>query len=774
MSEHTQFSVKISRQIASEIGCKPQQVEATLALIDEGCTIPFIARYRKEKTGGLDDEQLRTLESRLAYLTEFEQRRVVIIKAIEELGQLDPNLLNKINGASSKTELEDLYLPYKSKRRTKGQIAIEAGLGELAKQLFQNPNQVPELLAKSYLNEKAGFSDVKLVLDGARSILAEQFATDSQLIGKLRKLLEKHASLVSRLVPAKEQEAQKFRDYFDYQELISKLPSHRALALLRGKQAGYLRLKLALPEHLGPQAAIELIANHLQIRSSTNARDSWLTSVVSSCWQTKLSPSLETELIAKLRQRSEQEAISVFAKNLKDLLLAAPAGTKTTLALDPGLRTGVKVAVVDATGKVLDTDTIFPHAPRNQWSQSLSLIEKLVKKHSVELISIGNGTASRETEKLVAEMQSKMGASNLQRVMVSEAGASVYSASKLAAQEFPNMDVTLRGAVSIGRRLQDPLAELVKIDPKAIGVGQYQHDVNQVDLNRQLDTVVEDCVNAVGVELNSASAPLLSHVSGLSASLAENIVAYRDLNGAFSARSQLKKVPRLGPKAFEQAAGFLRIRGAKNPLDNSGVHPEAYPIVKAMQQDSGLKIDELLNNSKQLEQLDLGQYVNDQFGLPTVKDVVAELEKPGRDPRPEFKTASFKDGVETINDLAPNQRLEGVVTNVTNFGAFVDIGVHQDGLVHISMLADGFVKDPHLIVKAGDIVKVTVLEVDIQRKRIALSMRSEVVSAQTVKPSQAPMAKSSTNHRIKAPTKKQSKPTNSAFADAFATLKNSD
>ncbi|MGI6407752.1 MAG: Tex family protein [Thiopseudomonas sp.] len=714
----------INAKIAGELGVADRNVAAAVALLDEGATVPFIARYRKEVTGSLDDTQLRTLEERLRYLRELEERRISILASIEEQGKLTPELKNDILAADTKVRLEDLYLPYKKKRRTKGQIALEAGLGELADALFANPQLEPEAEAERFIQPDNGFADVKAVLEGAKYILMERFTEDADLLERLRTTLHEDAKLSSRVAPGKEQEGAKFSDYFEHDEPLKSVPSHRALAMFRGRNEGILNLSLALGE---PDAAMHpcelMVAKHFEIENHNRPADAWLAEVVRWTWRIKLSTHLETDLFGSLREQAETEAISVFARNLHDLLLAAPAGPRRTLALDPGLRTGCKVAVMDETGKLLATDTIYPHAPQNKWQQSLATLGALCQQHQVELIAIGNGTASRETDKLAGELVKGMPQLRMQKIMVSEAGASVYSASELAAKEFPELDVSLRGAVSIGRRLQDPLAELVKIDPKSIGVGQYQHDVSQVQLARSLDATVEDCVNAVGVDVNTASAPLLARISGLNSALANNIVEFRDANGAFTSRSQLKKVPRLGPKTFEQAAGFLRVMNGSNPLDASAVHPEAYPLVKRIAEGTGRDIRSLIGDSAFLKQLDPKQFTDETFGLPTVTDILAELDKPGRDPRPEFKTAAFQDGVESLNDLKPGMLLEGVVTNVTNFGAFVDIGVHQDGLVHISALADRFVQDPHSVVKAGDIVKVKVMEVDVARKRIALSMR---------------------------------------------------
>lgn len=724
----------INSRIANELGVRPQQVAAAVALLDEGSTVPFIARYRKEVTGSLDDTQLRNLEERLRYLRELDERRVSILASIEEQGKLTPELKREIDLADTKTRLEDLYLPYKQKRRTKGQIALEAGLGELADALFGNPELNPESEATRFIDAEKGFADVKAVLEGAKYILMERFAEDADLLAKLRDFLKHNATLSARVVPGKETEGAKFSDYFEHDEVLKNTPSHRALAIFRGRNEGILSVTLKVgdetPGSMHPGEG--MIGERFGIANRGRAADKWLAEVVRWTWKVKLYTSLETDLLGELRDKAEDEAISVFARNLHDLLLAAPAGPRATLALDPGLRTGCKVAVVDATGKLLETATVYPHAPRNDWDGTLAILAKLCAKHAVDLIAIGNGTASRETDKLAGELIKKVPGLKLTKIMVSEAGASVYSASELAAREFPDLDVSLRGAVSIARRLQDPLAELVKIDPKSIGVGQYQHDVSQLKLARSLDAVVEDCVNAVGVDVNTASAALLARISGLNATLAQNIVQFRDANGAFKSRSELKKVPRLGEKTFEQAAGFLRVMNGENPLDASAVHPETYPLVQRIAQDTGRDIRSLIGDSAFLKRLDPKQFTDETFGLPTVTDILGELDKPGRDPRPEFKTAEFQDGVEKLSDLEPGMVLEGVVTNVTNFGAFVDIGVHQDGLVHISALSEKFVKDPYEVVKAGDIVKVKVMEVDIPRNRVGLSMRmSDTPGAKT-------------------------------------------
>ncbi len=717
--------LSINNRIAEELGVRPQQVAAAVALLDEGSTVPFIARYRKEVTGSLDDTQLRNLEERLRYLRELDDRRASILASIDEQGKLTPELTREINLADTKTRLEDLYLPYKQKRRTKGQIALEAGLGELADALFNDPSLSPEGEAARFIDAEKGFADIKAVLEGAKYILMERFAEDATLLASLRNFLKQEATLSARLVAGKEEEGAKFRDYFEHDERFKGVPSHRALAIFRGRNEGFLSASLKVGDELpGSMHPCEgMIGERFGISNQGRPADKWLGEVVRWTWKVKLYTHLETDLFGELREGAEDEAIMVFARNLHDLLLAAPAGPRATLALDPGLRTGCKVAVVDATGKVLDTATVYPHAPRNDWDGTLMTLAKLCAKHKVDLISIGNGTASRETDKLAADLIKQLPSLKLTKVMVSEAGASVYSASELAAKEFPDLDVSLRGAVSIARRLQDPLAELVKIDPKSIGVGQYQHDVSQLKLARGLDAVVEDCVNAVGVDVNTASVALLARISGLNTTLAQNIVAHRDAHGAFKTRAALKKVPRLGDKTFEQAAGFLRVMNGDNPLDASAVHPETYPLVERIAANTGRDIRSLIGDASTLKRLDPKQFTDEQFGLTTVSDILVELEKPGRDPRPEFKTAEFQEGVESLKDLKLGMQLEGVVTNVTNFGAFVDIGVHQDGLVHISALSEKFVKDPYEVVKAGDIVRVKVMEVDIPRNRVALSMR---------------------------------------------------
>lgn len=722
--ESEMINNSLSRLIASELQARDDQVTAAIRLIDEGNTVPFIARYRKEVTGGLDDTQLRQLESRLGYLRELDERRQAILKSIEEQGKLTESLASAINGTLSKTELEDLYLPYKPKRRTRGQIAIEAGLEPLADTLWNQPQRDPQQEAQAFVNAEAGVGDVKAALDGARYILMERFAEDAGLLAKVRDYLWRHAHLVATVMSGKEDEGAKFRDYFAHHEPLAQVPSHRALAMFRGRNEGILQLTLnpdpQCEEPPKESQCEQIIIEHLGLRLNNAPADSWRRAVVSWTWRIKIAMHMETELMGSVRERAEQEAINVFARNLHDLLMAAPAGLRATMGLDPGLRTGVKVAVVDATGKLVATDTIYPHT--GQAAKAAAAVAALCIKHQVELVAIGNGTASRETERFYLDVQKQFPAVTGQKVIVSEAGASVYSASELAALEFPDLDVSLRGAVSIARRLQDPLAELVKIDPKSIGVGQYQHDVSQSQLAKKLDAVVEDCVNAVGVDLNTASVPLLTRVAGLTRMMAQNIVAWRDENGRFQDRQQLLKVSRLGPKAFEQCAGFLRINQGHNPLDASTVHPEAYPLVERILAATRQSLSELMGNAGSLRDIHARDFTDGQFGLPTVNDILRELEKPGRDPRPEFKTAQFTEGVETLTDLLPGMVLEGAVTNVTNFGAFVDIGVHQDGLVHISSLANKFVEDPHKVVKAGDIVKVKVLEVDLARKRIALTM----------------------------------------------------
>jgi uncharacterized protein len=715
---------RLSATIAAEINARPQQVTAAVGLIDEGATIPFIARYRKEVTGGLDDTQLRTLSERLVYLREMEARRDTILDSIQTQGKMTDELRAKILQADTKAVLEDIYLPYKPKRRTRAQIARERGLGGLVEAILANRSATPAKLAEGFVKDEV--ADVKAALEGARDIIAEDLSENADLLGRLRGYMQGRSMLVAKVADAKKESAAKFSDYFDHRETWSKVPSHRALAMLRGWNEEVLSVTIETdaddPSPVKP--AENIVAAALETRSS-GAGDHWLKDVAGWAWRVKLNASLSLELIRDMKERAEEEAIRVFARNLKDLLLAAPAGTRTAMGLDPGIRTGVKVAVVDQTGKLLDTATVYPFQPKNDVMGAQAELASLIRKHHVDLIAIGNGTASRETEKLAADLIEKLPAPKPTKVIVSEAGASVYSASELAAKEFPQLDVSLRGAVSIARRLQDPLAELVKIEPKSIGVGQYQHDVDQTKLGRSLDGVVEDAVNAVGVDLNTASAPLLSRVSGLNNTLASQIVTYRDENGAFKSRQELMKVPRLGARTFEQCAGFLRIAGGKEPLDASSVHPEAYDVARKIVAACGRDLRSLMGDSAALKKLDPRQFINEKFGLPTVKDIIAELEKPGRDPRPEFRTATFAEGVNEIGDLRPGMMLEGTVTNVAAFGAFVDIGVHQDGLVHVSELADRFVKDPHEVVKAGDIVKVRVVEVDPKRKRIALSMKKE-------------------------------------------------
>ena len=777
----------IEQRIAADIGARPQQVSAAVQLLDEGATVPFIARYRKEVTDNLDDTQLRLLEERLGYLRELEDRRAAVISSIDEQGKLTPELRALLANAETKQSLEDLYLPYKVKRRTKAQIAREAGLEPLADALFGDPTLVTEVEAAKYVclsTEPAEkhVPDIKAALDGARQILMERFSEDAALLEKLRRTLNEDALIVSTVVEGKENAAAKFRDWFDFREPIKSIPSHRALALLRGRNEDFLRVAIKTEAELRdpPEASpcVRIISGHFGIVDKNRTGDKWLLETARWAWLVKLSLHLESELMTQLRERAETEAIRVFARNLHDLLLAAPAGPRAVIGLDPGIRTGVKVAVVDTTGKVVDTAVIYPHEPRKDWEGALATLRLLAQKHHAELISIGNGTASRETDKLAGDLMKRHPELGLSKIVVSEAGASIYSASELAAKEFPNLDVSLRGAVSIARRLQDPLAELVKIDPKSIGVGQYQHDVSQSKLARQLDAVVEDCVNAVGVDVNTASAPLLTRISGLNSTLAGNIVAHRDAHGAFKSREALKKVARLGDKTFEQAAGFLRVANGDNPLDTSSVHPEAYPVVERIIKDIKKSIKEILGDSRALRDLNPSKYVDDRFGLPTVQDIIKELEKPGRDPRPEFKAATFRDGIEELKDLQPGMLLEGVVTNVTNFGAFVDIGVHQDGLVHVSALSNKFVKDAHEVVKAGQVVKVKVLEVDLARKRVALTMR---LADEIPKAASSPVGAHDTPSRgartgaphasnTKAPPR-ETAPAGGAMAAAFAKLK---
>lgn len=716
----------IDARIADELGVKNQQVNAAIALLDEGATVPFISRYRKEVTGGLDDTQLRQLDERLNYLREMEDRRQTILKSIGEQEKLTPELNAQILSADTKTLLEDLYLPYKPKRRTKAQIAREAGLAPLAERLFDDPNLDPQKEAAAFLNPECKIIECKDALDGAKQILMEKFSEEAPLLEKLRNFLTTEGHIRGQVVPGKESEAAKFQDYFDHREPLSKAPSHRVLALFRGRNEGLLSMSLGLAEDLEPgqlHPCEIVVGEYWNIENKERPADKWLAEVVRWTWRVKLNTHLETDLLGDLREKAEAEAIDVFARNLKDLLLAAPAGQKATIGLDPGLRTGVKVAVVDGTGQVLDHTAIFPTPPQNRLHEAELVLVALCKKYDVGLIAIGNGTGSRETDKFVGDVLKTHSDIKAQKVMVNEAGASVYSASEFAAKEFPDLDVTIRGAISIARRLQDPLAELVKIDPKSIGVGQYQHDVSQTRLAKSLNAVIEDCVNGVGVEINTASAPLLSRVSGLNQSIANNIVDFRNANGVITSRKQLKDVPRLGPKAFEQAAGFLRVSGGENPLDASAVHPESYKLVETIAKKNDRNVRGLIGDTGFLRGLNAQDFVTEKFGLPTITDILLELDKPGRDPRPEFKTAQFQDGVETLKDLELGMILEGTVTNVTNFGAFVDVGVHQDGLVHISALSNTFVKDPHQVVKAGDIVRVKVMEVDIPRKRVALTMR---------------------------------------------------
>ncbi|MBS0288926.1 MAG: RNA-binding transcriptional accessory protein [Proteobacteria bacterium] len=721
----------IEERIAQELCVSPNQINAAVKLLDEGATVPFIARYRKEATQGLDDTQLRSLQERLLYLRELEERRETILNSIQEQNKLNPELKAQILQAQTKIQLEDLYRPYKPKRRTKGQIAIEAGLKPLSEALWQDPTLNPATIAEQYIDNEKGVPDIKTALEGARYILMEQFAEDASLLGKIRTYLQENCLLQSKVNPEKAEIAQKFQDYFAHQELWKKVPSHRCLAMLRGRKEGFLQLALILPEEIeNPDSSpiIGMIAQHLDFKNQGRNADSFLQDVIKATWRIKIQPHLETELIGILKENAEEEAIVVFKRNLHDLLMAPPAGHMATLGLDPGLRTGVKVAIVDPFGKLLATDTLYPHPPHKQWQEAIEALKKHIEQHNVKLVSIGNGTASRETEKLVDTLMQQYTSLKLTKVITSEAGASVYSASEFASKEFPNLDVSLRGAVSIARRLQDPLAELVKIEPKSIGVGQYQHDVNQAKLSRTLDAIVEDAVNAVGVDVNTASHPLLTHVAGLNQQIAQNIIEYREQHGPFQNRPQLKKVPRLGEKAFEQAAGFLRIVNGDNPLDASCVHPEAYPVVETILAKSKLNIEKLIGNSSFIQHLNPKEFITDKFGLPTIKDIFKELEKPGRDPRASFQTAQFKEGIESISDLKEGMVLEGVVTNVANFGAFVDIGVHQDGLVHISALSHEFVKEPSTVVKTGQIVKVKVLEIDIPRKRISLSMRLDAPS----------------------------------------------
>lgn len=769
--------------IAQELKVKVSQVETAIHLLDEDATVPFIARYRKEATEGLDDSQLRILAERLFYLRELEERRDVVLQSIREQNKLTPELEQSILAADTKTRLEDLYLPFRPKRRTKAQIAIEAGLEPLAYALLRDPEHDPEEKAQEFINKESGIEDIKAALEGARHILMEHFAEDAELLNELREYLWNNA-IISSVGSSKKKEAlSKFSDYYAYAEPIKKIPSHRALALFRGRRESILQLALNLPEH-DLHYGEHKTAAHFNIALHNRKADAWLFDTVRMAWKIKLFTKLELELLTRLREMADEEAIKVFSRNLRDLLLAAPAGPQVTIGLDPGIRTGVKVVVVDVTGKLLDYTVIFPLAPQNEWHQSIADLAKLAAKHQVNLVSIGNGTGSRETERLVSDLIKMYPDLKLTKIMVSEAGASVYSASEIATQEFPDLDVTLRGAVSIARRLQDPLAELVKIDAKSIGVGQYQHDVNQARLARSLDGVVEDCVNGVGVDVNTASAALLTRVSGLNDTLAKNIVLYRDEHGAFVNREQLKNIQRMGEKAFQQAAGFLRIMNGDNPLDASCVHPEAYPVVEKIIADKQINISQLMGNKGLLDSIQPQHYMDERYGLPTIKDILRELEKPGRDPRPEFKTAQFKEGVEDIGHLHEGMILEGVVSNVTNFGAFVDIGVHQDGLVHISAMTNRFITDPHSVVKAGDIVTVRVVEVDKDRKRIGLSMKlgtetsasEKKVTKTALAKKQAEVKKTDPKKKAGSPVIKKAEPVrktvfNTAMADALAKLK---
>lgn len=748
----------IAATIAQEIGVRPDQVETALKLLAEGNTVPFIARYRKEVTGGLDDTQLRTIETRATYLRELEERKQAILEAIEEQGKLNDDLRREILECDTKARLEDLYLPYKKRRKTKADIAREAGLEPLLEELISQPAADPQELASKYLRE--GFENEKKALDGARAIIIDRCALDADLVGQVREEMFSSGTMEASVVAGKETEGAKFKDYFEFAEPFSSLPSHRILALLRGESEGILQLNLNAGDD-------DIYENMIATRFELDRSSQWLSQAVRWSWRTKLYISAGLDVRMRLKEVAEEGALQVFATNLRDVLLAAPAGQRATLGLDPGYRNGVKCAVVDPTGKVLDTAIVYPHQPQNQWSQAVQTLSSLCASHGVDLLAVGNGTASRESEKLageVADLIAKAGGKRPTPVVVSESGASVYSASQIAADEFPNMDVSLRGAVSIARRLQDPLAELVKIDPKAIGVGQYQHDVNQTALARTLDGVVEDAVNGVGVDLNTASAPLLERVAGVNPTLADNIVAYRNENGKFTTRKELKKVPRLGPKAYEQSAGFLRITGGADPLDSSAVHPEAYPVVQKIAKSTGLSVDELIGNTRVLNTLQPADFADDTFGIPTVTDIIAELDKPGRDPRPEFKTATFKEGVEKISDLVPGMILEGTVTNVAAFGAFIDVGVHQDGLVHISAMSNKYVSDPHEVVRSGEVVKVKVLEVDVARKRISLTLRLDEDTNAPKK--QSPKNSVKQPRQPKQPAKKKPAPRGS-MADAL-------
>ena len=767
--------IQIYNTIAQELNTDLRNVEAAVKLLDEGATVPFIARYRKEVTGGLDDTQMRDLESRLRYLRELEDRRETILSSIREQDKLSDDLEKKILAADTKSRLEDLYLPYKPKRRTKGQIAIEAGLQPLADSLLANPDLNPETEATAFINKELGIESEKEALEGAKYILMERFAEDADLIQKLRNFLWDEGLLSAAVITGKEKEGAKFSDYFEHSEPLKKTPSHRALAMFRGRNEGALSLSIQVPNSDDSDPCISMIAGHWHINVVGRAAEKWLNEVVRWTWKIKLYFHVEMDLLGQLRESADAEAIQVFSSNLKDLLLAAPAGSKATIGLDPGLRTGVKMAVVDATGKVLDHGAIFPTPPQNRIAEAGATLLKMIRQYDVELIAIGNGTASRETDKFVGDLLAAHPELKTIKVMVNESGASIYSASEYAAREFPDLDVTIRGAVSIARRLQDPLAELVKIEPKSIGVGQYQHDVSQVALSRSLDAVIEDCVNAVGVDVNTASSALLTRVSGLTTTTAENLVQYRDEHGMYPNRDALKKVPRIGDKTFEQAAGFLRVMNSENPLDRSAVHPESYAVVDKIVARSGRDVRSLIGDSLFLRGLNAKDFADAQFGLPTVKDIIDELDKPGRDPRPEFKTATFKEGIEKVSDLQPEMILEGTVTNVTNFGAFVDVGVHQDGLVHVSALSHQFVKDPREVVKAGDIVKVKVIDVDVQRKRIALSMRLDDSATPQDKPARDAARKSKSNPAGKTERQSPNKPnkpeTAGAFAAAFANAK---
>ncbi|MFO1258948.1 MAG: Tex family protein [Gammaproteobacteria bacterium] len=760
--------MNINQRLADELNVGLWQIEATIQLFGEGATVPFVARYRKEATGGLDDTQLRNLEERYTYLTELEERKQTIIKSIEEQGKLSNELRNAINETDNKARLEDLYLPYKPKRRTKGQIAKEAGLEPLADALYDNPGLSPIEAAQAYLNPDHKIETPEQALEGARHILMERFAENADLLEEIRSFVWAQGLLTSKVVKEKETEGVKFSDYFDYNEPIKKVPSHRALAVLRGQKENYLRVNIELAES-DESVAIQKIAATFNIKNQNRAADGWLLQTVEWTWKIKLKLKIEVDLIIKLRESAELDAIKVFKDNLKNLLMAAPAGHRSVIGLDPGLRTGVKVVIIDETGKLLNHLTIFPHAPKNEWDESVEILAKIAATYRAELVSIGNGTASRETDQLVSDVIKRFPELKLTKIVVSEAGASVYSASQLAANEFPDLDVSYRGAVSIARRLQDPLAELVKIDPKAIGVGQYQHDVNQIKLGKGLEAVVEDCVNAVGADVNTASVPLLKSIAGLNETVAQNIVQYRETHGRFPNRKEIKKVPRLGEKTYQQAIGFLRIIGGENPLDASAVHPEAYPVVEQILEKSGHVLQSLMGNAQAINTLDPKEFVNDVIGLPTIQDILTELNKPGRDPRPEFKMVTFKEGVETLADLKPGMALEGVITNVTNFGAFVDIGVHQDGLVHISQMAEKFVSDPHQVVKVGQIVKVKVLDIDLPRKRIQLTMRM----SDTARTQQQPKPEQRTQPSSQMKQKQHSKPkletiTNNLLSDALS------